>query len=309
VKVIEGEGAGKVRQARFTRASMPKQEVACELQTSEHGGGQYMKSAKHEGGPENFSMDYVDGSEPGRVQLRFAICDFAICRAARLMRQMAEVLLCPHARPQFPANLKPHNVSPTPRQSARVTGNFGLAKNREAGVSPGEFSGGSPAARGKAELRGGRRRTQARKPAYIHHPNRPSDGHAGVCRGAGGGDGKARSGSPANVFSGGVALLLPHLEARRSWPTVEGNIRKVQEVGAGRRRLINPACRDLETICHECRAKESSRRYAASPGTGVNLGRFLGRRANHARHIQPRGKDLALVWAKTCLTALVVTLL
>ncbi len=210
-----------------------------------------------------YTMDYVDGSDLGRVLRQRQL---PVREAAGLVRRVAEAVGHAHKHGIVHRDLKPANVLIDSSGQPRVT-DFGLAMEAETGAGGLTLTGdllGTPPYMAPEMLAGGA--SKATPPADVY----------------------ALGAMLFQMLTGRTPFLgespsqLLHLVINEEPPSL---------------RLLNPTVpRDLQTICLKCLGKAPANRYADGCELGADLGRFL---ANEPIHARPASRTVRLMrWSR-----------
>ena len=201
-----------------------------------------------------YTMDYVEGSDLGRVLRQRQL---PVREAADLMRRVAEAVGHAHRQGIVHRDLKPANVLIDSSGEPRVT-DFGLAMESETGTGGLTLTGdllGTPPYMAPEMLAGGASKATPAADVY------------------------ALGAMLFQILTGRTPFLgespsqLLHLVINEEPPSL---------------RLLNPTVpRDLQTICLKCLGKAPASRYADGRELGADLGRFLADEPIRARPASP----------------------
>lgn len=198
---------------------------------------QLYEFGSHDGHP-YFALEYVTG---GTLEKKLSGTPLPPREAATLVEKLARAMQAAHDLGIVHRDLKPANVLLTPGGEPKIT-DFGLAKS------------------------GGRNLTATG--AILGTPSYMAPEQA---------DGQKSVGAPADVYALG-AILYECLTGRPPFkgPThVDTILQVVNNEPVSVRYLQATTPQDLETICHKCLAKESSKRYGSMSDLAEDLRRYL----------------------------------
>lgn len=251
VKMLRSEGFGGPTVVERFRAEA---ELAAQLQHPN-------LVAIHEVGEVNgqpfFSMDFVEGTDLGRILARSGANGVEARRSARWLKAMAEAAHHAHQRGIIHRDLKPSNVLIDGLDQPHIT-DFGLARRLTSDLNltlTGQVLG---------------------SPSYL-----PPEQAAG---------------RPASVESDVYSLgaILYHLLTGRPpfhADSLTALLRQVAETDPVMPRLLNSSTpRDLETVCLKALEKDASRRYRTAQELAEDLGRFLEGQPTRARPVGAVGR-------------------
>lgn len=222
-----------------------------------------------------YTMDYVAGPSLAGI-LREGSC--APCRAARLLKTVAEVIHYAHEQGVLHRDLKPGNVLIAVGDQPRVT-DFGLAKSLLDSASREELT-------ESGQILG--------TPSYMS-PEQAAGRHQLV-------------GVSSDIYSLG-AILYACLCGRAPFvgESAVATLRQVIDHEPPPVQALNPSVpKDLEKICLKCLSKEPHRRYGTAQELADDLGRFLEGRAVLARPCSRASKAWRWVKRNPAVAALAV---